>query len=139
MSAPELNIERHFDAEVSDVMVGFLAIYDDPAQTWVIESRHDLAPGGYWELTFHPPGLAEFHEHRAISIADLPNRLEYTARVDSAGASFEHDVSIDLCDDGKGGTQFSLAQSGFPDAATRDQFAGAWPSVLDLVADALVG
>lgn len=33
------------------------------------------------------------------------------------------------------GTRLTLAQSGFPDDATRDDFATAWPDVLAMIAE----
>jgi uncharacterized protein YndB with AHSA1/START domain len=129
----ELRVERDVDGAPEQVYDAFLAVYDDPLPDWVLESRRDLRVGGEWDVTFEPPGVPAFTEHRVLTVVDRPHELRYTARI---ADSFDTTVTFRTEQVGTG-TRASLSQSGFPDAQVRDQFAAAWPDVLDLVATRL--
>jgi uncharacterized protein YndB with AHSA1/START domain len=125
----ELHVERDVDGAPEQVYDAFLAVYDDPLPDWVLASRRDLRVGGTWDITFEPPGVAAFTEHRVLTVVDRPHRLQYTARI---AESFDTTVTFRTEQNGTV-TRASLSQTGFPDPEVRDQFAAAWPDVLDLV------
>jgi hypothetical protein len=60
-------------------------------------------------VVFHPPGLEAFTEDRVLSAVEV----EQTFAPEGTG------------------TRLILTQRGFPDAATRDDFAGGWSGVWD--------
>jgi uncharacterized protein YndB with AHSA1/START domain len=131
----ELCVEHDFDQPAADVVAAFFGLYDDPEQEWIVESDLDLRVGGHWELVFHPPGLPQFREHRTFIEVDLPNRLTYATTIVGDTATFDTWVTMVLEPHGAGGSRLTLRQAGFPDPPTCDQFATAWPSVLDLVGE----
>ena len=78
--------------------------------------------------------MPRFRETRVFSEVDRPARLGYTATVAADGQpGFQTTVLMTFQAQGDQ-TRVRLTQSGFPDAATRDDFAAAWPDVLSEVA-----
>lgn len=132
MSGYELSVERDFDAPPAAVFDALLGIYAEPLPDWIASSSLDLRVGGAWDIAFQPPGVAPFAEHRVFSVVDRPRRLAYTATI-SGESSFDTTVDIAI-DEQDGGSRMSLTQQGFPRSELRDEFAGAWPDVLALVA-----
>ncbi len=129
----DLQVEREIDGAAGSVFDAFLAIYDEPLPDWVLHSERDLRIGGVWDITFRPPGVDAFQEHRIFTAIDPPHRLEYSAAIsDADGRTFETAVVLLITEVGER-CQVSLMQSGFPDEKTRDEFAAAWPDVLDLI------
>jgi len=129
----DLQVHRDFEADPQGVFDGFVGAYD-PRPEWVLKSECDLRVGGAWELEFRPPGLSAFTERRVFTAIDPPRRLAYRATIDPAdGPEYVTDVEVTTAPSG-GGTRLTLAQSGFPDTASRDQFATAWPDVLAMIA-----
>jgi len=130
----ELTAERMISGTPADVFDGFLSLYGPGRPDWVLESELDLRAGGTWRLVFQPPGVSRFRETRVFSEVDRPARLGYTATVAADGQpAFQTTVLMTFQAQGDQ-TRVRLTQSGFPDAATRDDFAAAWPDVLTEVA-----
>jgi uncharacterized protein YndB with AHSA1/START domain len=130
----ELTAERMISGTPADVFDGFLSLYGPGRPDWVLESELDLRAGGTWRLVFQPPGVPRFRETRVFSEVDRPARLGYTATVAADGQpAFQTTVLMTFQAQGDQ-TRVRLTQSGFPDAATREEFAAAWPDVLSGVA-----
>jgi uncharacterized protein YndB with AHSA1/START domain len=130
-----LSVERVIDGPAEAVFDTFIALYDSQRPDWVTGSRLDLRPGGRWSVSFQVPDGPAFREERVITALERPRRLAYdmTAIYDDApGLSTTVEVTIEAA---AGGQRIRLAQQGFPSAQTRDDFAGAWPDVLGLVAE----
>jgi uncharacterized protein YndB with AHSA1/START domain len=134
MAEQELYVEREFAATAAEVFDGFLGMYGEPRPEWIVDSKLDLRVGGTWDVVFHPPGVGEFREHRVLTVIDRPHRLSYTVTVLGDAPEFDTQVAIVIEPSDDSRTFLSLTQSGFPDAASRDDFAGAWPDVLALLA-----
>jgi uncharacterized protein YndB with AHSA1/START domain len=135
----ELIMERRFAASPRTVYDAFLGMYGANRPDWIVESQLDLRAGGTWTVLFHPPGLEAFREIRVVSAVDPPHRLAYTMTTVFAGQpGFSTTVALTFGADGEG-TRLSLAQRGFPDAATRDDFAGGWSGVWDILAREISG
>jgi uncharacterized protein YndB with AHSA1/START domain len=129
----DLQVDRDIDEAPGSVFDAFLAVYDEPLPGWVLHSERDLRVGGVWDITFRPPGAEAFQEHRIFTAIDRPHRLEYSAAIsETGGRSFETAVVFLITEVGER-CQATLMQSGFPDEQTRDEFAAAWPDVLDLI------
>jgi uncharacterized protein YndB with AHSA1/START domain len=134
----EFTIERSFAAPAAAVFDGFLSLYDEPRPEWIVASSLDRREGGTWDVTFRPPSMEEFREHRVIEALDPPRRLEYTATIIGAQTPYDTRVIIAITpgtDDSD--CRLALRQTGFPTAGLRDDFATAWPDVLDLIASRL--
>jgi uncharacterized protein YndB with AHSA1/START domain len=135
----ELTVERRFAAPPRPVYDAFLGMYGENRPDWIVESRLDLRVGGTWTVVFHPPGLEAFREMRVLSAVDPPHRLAYTMTAVFPGQpGFSTTVDLTFSADGAG-TRLSLAQRGFPDAATRDDFAGGWSGVWDILSREISG
>ena len=108
-------------------------MYGENRQDWIVESRLDLRPGGTWRVVFHPPGLEAFTENRVLSAVEPPHRLAYSMTALFGGQpGFSTEVELTFAPEGTG-TRLVLTQRGFPDAATRDDFAGGWSGVWDML------
>jgi uncharacterized protein YndB with AHSA1/START domain len=129
----DLQVERDIDGAAGNVFDAFLAVYDEPLPDWVLHSERDLRVGGVWDITFRPPGADAFQEHRVFTAIDRPHRLEYSAAIHEAGGRTYETAVVLLITEAGDGSQAQLTQSGFPDEQTRDEFAAAWPDVLDLI------
>jgi uncharacterized protein YndB with AHSA1/START domain len=87
-------------------------------------------------VVFHPPGLEAFTEDRVLSAVEPPHRLAYSMTALFGGQpGFSTEVELTFVPEGTG-TRLVLTQRGFPDAATRDDFAGGWSGVWDLLTPA---
>jgi uncharacterized protein YndB with AHSA1/START domain len=129
-----LSVERVIDAPLGMIFDAFIAMYDSGRPDWVTDSWLDLRPGGRWVVVFHVPGGPAFREERVITAVERPHRLAYdmTALYENGpvfGTTVE--LTIETVNDGN---RVRLVQQGFPTAQTRDDFAGAWPDVLDELA-----
>jgi uncharacterized protein YndB with AHSA1/START domain len=85
-------------------------------------------------VAFQVPGGPAFREERVITAVQRPHRLAYDMTAvyqDAPGFSTTVEVTIEAVQDGH---RVSLAQQGFPTMQARDDFAGAWPDVLDELA-----
>jgi uncharacterized protein YndB with AHSA1/START domain len=130
----ELDVERVIDAPAETIFDAFVAIYDSERPDWVTDSRLDLRPGGRWSVGFQVPAEAPFREERVITAVERPDRLAYDATVVSEGdPTFDITTEITIAAV-SGGHRIRLVQRGFPTTGTRDEFAGAWPDVLDELA-----
>jgi uncharacterized protein YndB with AHSA1/START domain len=129
----DLIMERTYPAPPRAVYDAFLGMYGENRQDWIVESRLDLRPGGTWRVVFHPPGLEAFTENRVLSAVEPPHRLAYSMTALFPGRpGFSTEVELIFSPDGAG-TRLVLTQRGFPDAATRDDFAGGWSGVWNLL------
>lgn len=132
----DLAVERQIDAGPEVVFDAFLDMYEKDRPDWIVESQLDLRPGGEWLVTFHPPGLEPFSEDRVITEVDRPRRLAYTMTASASDRRPSFDTTVLLSFDEQGPmTRVSITQRGFPTAETRDEFAAAWPDVLELLED----
>ena len=129
----ELSVGHDYTAGPERIFDGFLGMYEAPRPEWIEQSAMDLRIGGAWDVTFHPPGIEPFSEHRVITELDRPRHLAYTATIKGNGAPFDTRVGITVAPGGDT-TRLTLTQTGFPTAADRDDFATAWPDVLEFLA-----
>jgi uncharacterized protein YndB with AHSA1/START domain len=129
-----LSVERIIEASPEAIFDAFIALYDSERPDWVTDSQLDLRPGGRWSLAFQVPGGPAFREERVITALQRPHLLAYdvTAVYDDA-PGFDATVEITI-EAAPGGHRVHLMQQGFPTTETRDDFAGAWPDVLDELA-----
>jgi uncharacterized protein YndB with AHSA1/START domain len=129
-----LGVERVIDAPPEAIFDTFTALYDSERPDWVTDSQLDLRPGGRWSVAFQVPNGPAFREERVITAVERPHRLAYamTAVYENApGFDTAVQVTIEAVPDGH---RVRLVQQGFPTTEARDDFAGAWPDVLDEVA-----
>lgn len=129
-----LSVERIIDAPSEAVFDAFIALYDGERPDWVTGSQLDLRPGGRWSVDFQVPDGPAFREERVITAVERPHRLAYDMTAvygDAPGFSTTVEVTIEAVPDGH---RVRLVQQGFPTMETRDDFAGAWPDVLDELA-----
>lgn len=129
-----LRVERVIDAPAEVIFDAFIALYDSQRPDWVTDSQLDLRPGGRWSVAFQVPNGPAFREERVITAVEQPHRLAYdmTAVYDDApGFDASVEVTIQAVPDGH---RVRLVQQGFPTPEARDDFAGAWPDVLDELA-----
>ena len=130
-SGHALSVERVIGAPAEAIFDAFIAMYDSQRPDWVTDSQLDLRPGGRWRVAFQVPDGPAFTEERVITAVERPHRLAYdmTATYDGApGFSTTVEVQIETVPDGH---RVRLEQQGFPTASARDDFAAAWPDVLD--------
>jgi uncharacterized protein YndB with AHSA1/START domain len=131
-STYELAVERVIGAAPEVVFRGFLEMHDERPD-WILESHLDLRVDGTWTVVFHPPGLQVFREERVFSEVDPPHRLTYAMTAIFDGAP-NLETSMEMTFDAQGaGTRMSLVQRGFPTPEIRDEFAGGWRDVLELL------
>jgi uncharacterized protein YndB with AHSA1/START domain len=129
-----LSVERIIDAAPEAIFDAFIALYDSQRPDWVTDSQLDLRPGGRWSVAFQVPNGPAFREERVITAVERPYRLAYdmtAVYADAPGFATTVEVTIAAVPEGH---RIRLAQRGFPTAETRDDFAGAWPDVLDELA-----
>lgn len=129
-----LDVDRTIQAPAETIFDAFIALYDSERPEWVTDSELDLRPGGRWSVGFQVPGAAPFREERVIAAVERPHRLAYDTTVvtaDEPRFDATVEVTISPVPDGH---RIRLVQKGFPTAETRDEFAGAWPDVLDELA-----
>jgi uncharacterized protein YndB with AHSA1/START domain len=129
-----LDVDRVIDAPAEAIFDTFVAMYDSERPDWVTDSKLDLRPGGRWSVGFQVPGEDPFREERVITAVDRPHRLAYDTTVvsdDAADFDLTVEITVTAVD---GGQRIRLVQQGFPTTERRDEFAGAWPAVLDEVA-----
>lgn len=140
MSGHDLDVDRAIDGRPEAVFDAFIGLYGDDRPSWITDSELDLRVGGGWSVRFAPPGVPPFREERVITRLDRPTHLEYAmiAIPEDDRPSFDTQVAVAFETDGVR-TRVRLAQRGFPTAATRDEFASAWPDVLDLLARRVEG
>jgi uncharacterized protein YndB with AHSA1/START domain len=132
----DLTMERTYPPPPRAVYDAFVGIYGENRPDWIVESRLDLRPGGSWRVVFHPPGLEAFTEDRVLSAVEPPHRLAYSmTALFPRQPGFSTEVELTFAPEGAG-TRLVLTQRGFPDAATRDDFAGGWSGVWDLLTPA---
>jgi uncharacterized protein YndB with AHSA1/START domain len=129
-----LTVERFISAAPEVIFDAFIALYDSQRPDWVTDSRLDLRPGGRWLVAFQVPDGPAFREERLITKVERPRRLAYdmTALYEN-GPAFSTAVEFTV-EGAPDGNRVRLVQRGFPAAETRDEFAGAWPDVLDELA-----
>lgn len=133
-SGHALSVERVIDAPPEAIFDAFIALYDSQRPDWVTDSQLDLRPGGRWSVAFHVPNGPAFREERVITAVERPHRLVYdmtAVYTDAPGFDTTVKVTVEAVPDGH---RVRLAQQGFPTTETRDDFAGAWPDVLDELA-----
>jgi len=129
-----LRVERIIAAPPEAIFDAFIALYDTQRPDWVTDSQLDLRPGGRWPVAFQVPDGPAFREERVITAVERPHRVGYHMTAvyeDAPGFSTTVEVVIEAVPDGH---RVSLVQQGFPTMETCDDFAGAWPDVLDELA-----
>ena len=133
-SGHALSVERVIGAPAEAIFDAFIAMYDSQRPDWVTGSQLDLRPGGRWSVAFQVPDGPAFRDERVITAVGRPHRLAYDMTAmyqDAPGFSTTVEVVIEAVPDGH---RVSLVQQGFPTMEARDDFAGAWPDVLDELA-----
>jgi uncharacterized protein YndB with AHSA1/START domain len=129
----ELCVEREYTGSAQSVFTAYLDMHGEDRPDWIVDSQLDLRVGGTWAVTFHPPDLEAFSEHRVFSVVDPPHHLAYDMR-----ASFDNQPTVNTTVDivvhaESAGSRLVLVQRGFQDEDVRDQFAGGWRGVLEAV------
>jgi uncharacterized protein YndB with AHSA1/START domain len=126
-----LDVERVINAPAEAIFDAFIALYDSQRPDWVTDSQLDLRPGGRWSVGFQVPNEPPFREERVITAVERPHRLAYDTTVVSGDApSFDVTVDVTIAAVSHG-YRIRLVQRGFPSTETRDEFAAAWPDVLN--------
>ena len=132
----DLRLERVYDAAPDVVFDAFTdtdaqkELYAD-APDWIVESECDLRVGGRWTIAFGPPGSEPARETCLFQVIDRPRRLVYTSSM-RLPDGFTVDTGMEVTfEDEDGKTRMTIVQSGFPDAARRDEFGGGWAMILD--------
>ena len=129
-----LGVERVINAQPEMIFDAFIALYDSQRPEWVTDSRLDLRPGGRWLVAFQVPDGPAFREERVLTAVERPHRLAYDmTAVYENGPVFATAVELTI-ETVTGGNRVRLVQQGFPATQVRDDFAGAWPDVLDELA-----
>ncbi len=85
-------------------------------------------------MAFQVPDGPAFKEERVITAVERARRLAYDMTAvyqDAPGFSTTVEVTVHAAPDGH---RVRLTQQGFPTVEVRDDFAGAWPDVLDELA-----
>jgi uncharacterized protein YndB with AHSA1/START domain len=132
----DLAVDLEIAASAEACFDAFIDLYDGDRPDWVTESDLDLRVGGRWHVRFDPSPDPPFREERTITDVQRPYELGYHARIqDDAGHErFSTQVLVTFTDsrqnDDTPHTLVALTQTGFEDAATRDEFAANWPGVL---------
>ena len=129
-----LSVERIIDAPPETIFDVFIALYDSERPDWVTDSQLDLRPGGRWSVAFQVPNGPAFREERVLTAVERPYRLAYDMTAvyeDAPRFDTTVEVTIQAVPDGH---RVRLVQQGFPTVEARDEFAGAWPAVLDELA-----
>jgi uncharacterized protein YndB with AHSA1/START domain len=92
---------------------------DDPG--WIVESACDLRVGGVWDVAFGP-SPDELYRHRHVFEAIEPPRRILLActefRLDGTSLEFSVEFTFEARN---GSTVMTMAQSGFPTEAFRDE------------------
>jgi uncharacterized protein YndB with AHSA1/START domain len=132
----DVRLERVYDAEPEVVFDAFIdpdaqkELYAD-APDWIVEAECDLRVGGMWTIAFGPPGSEPARETNVFQVVDRPWRLVYTSTMRMPdGSSVDTVLQVTFEAEGDG-TRITIAQSGFPTAERRDEFADGWASILD--------
>ena len=129
-----LDVDRVVDASPEVLFDAFVSMYDTQRPEWVTGSELDLRPGGRWSVAFQVPGGPAFREERVITAVERPRRLAYDMTAIYGGApTFSTTVEVTI-EAAPAGHRVRLVQQGFPAADVRDEFAAAWPDVLDELA-----
>lgn len=134
----DLKLERLFDAPPEEVFDAFTDprahrewVRADQAD-WVVISEVDLRPGGRWDLSFGPE--KDPRPYRAVSIfakIERPQLLVFRmTRMWPNAASFDTDFAVTFERRGTK-TLFTMKETGFHTAETRDSFLGGWPDFID--------
>jgi uncharacterized protein YndB with AHSA1/START domain len=135
----ELRLDRVFDAPPDVVFDAFV----DPATQerlhgggrpdWIVlRNETDVRVGGTSVYAMGPPGQEPDVETRVFTVVERPHRLEMRHTMDVAewGRAIETTVTITF-EERDGATLFTMIQTGFEDAETRDDFQSGWPAYLD--------
>jgi uncharacterized protein YndB with AHSA1/START domain len=132
----DLRLERLLDATPDEVFDAFL---DPRAQVqwmqdddgWVVTTECDCRVGGRWVVAFGPPGAEPFRELNEFTELDPPVRVAYTSTFSTPdGTSFDTAVVVTF-EARAAKTLMTIVQTGFPDAAIRDDHQGGWPGFID--------
>ena len=132
----DLRLERVYDATPEVVFDAFTdpnaqkELYAD-APDWIVESECDLRVGGRWTIAFGPPGSEPARETNVFLVVERPRRLVYTSSMRLPDGSIVDTAMQVTFEEDDGGTRVTIVQSGFPDAARRDEFGGGWAMILD--------
>ncbi len=132
----DLKLERLYDAAAEVVFDAFTdpqaqrELYAD-APDWIVESDCDLRVGGRWTIAFGPPGTTPARETNVFQVVDRPRRLVYRSTMTMPdGSALDTGMEVTFVEE-DGRTRLTIVQSGFPTAATRDEFTSGWGSILD--------
>ncbi len=132
-TSDDLRVEREYAGSAQAVYDAFFAMHGEERPHWIVNSDLDLRVGGTWTVTFHPPRLAPFQEVRVFSVVEPPHHIAYAMTVvSSSKPGFKTNVKIGISEQ-RAGTRLTLEQRGFPSSELRDEFAAAWPAVLENV------
>src|SRR5688500_17091342 len=110
-----------------------------PAGFAILGGEMDVRPGGAWRRTLRSPA-GEVHVKRGTYREVVPpTRLVFTyADEDAAGRPGPTTVvTVTFKDAPGGGTELTLRQTGFVDAAVRDAHGTGWTGALDRCAEQL--
>ena len=139
----DLRVQRVLDAAPDVVFDAFTSpdaqrvMYAD-GPDWVVHSECDLRVGGQWTIAFGPAGATPSREMCVFEVVERPRRLVYRSTMtmpDGSSVATRTDVTFEELAPGR--TLVTVAQSGFPSAGLRDQFADGWRDILDGLARVL--
>lgn len=130
-----LDVDKIINAPAEVLFDTFVAIYSSQPPDWVLDAQLDLRTGGHWHLAFQVPRGPAFQEDRVITKLERPHHLGYNMTASYEDGTELHTI-VDLTIEPvtKDGHRIRLQQRGFPTAELGDEFAQAWPDILDEVA-----
>lgn len=145
----ELKLERLYDAPPDVVYDAFTdpdtqeRLHGGGQPDWVVHRcETDVRVGGTSVYAMGPAGEQPDVETRVYSVVERPHRLVLRHTMDVA--AWDRPVTTEVTitfEDRDGMTLFTMVQTGFEDAATRDDFQSGWPAYLEtlrgVVADGL--
>ena len=133
----DLRVERVLDAAPEAVFDAFTdpdaqqEMYAD-APDWIVRSECDLRVGGRWTIEFGPAGGTPARETCVFEAVERPRRLVFRSTMTMPdGSSVGTRTQVTFEETATGQTRVTVAQSGFPSAGRRDEFADGWSGILD--------
>ena len=132
----DLRVERVYDAAAEVVFGAFTdpgaqqEMYADEPD-WIVWSKCDLRVGGRWIIEFGPPAGPLSRETCVFEIIERPRLLVYRSTMSMPdGSSLATRTRVTFTETASGQTRLTVAQTGFPAAGLRDEFAGGWGDIL---------
>ena len=131
----EFEAERLIGAEPDTLFDGFIELYEGGDRPdWILSSEMERHVGGKWVVELKPPHMESVTETRIITELDRPRRLAYSMTMPGVGSAEPVSTEVGLSFEAQGAqTLVKLDQRGFRTKQQAENFAWAWPQVLELL------